>query len=110
MGQGKNFAALLAEAGGKEWEEKKEEKPAPKAEPLREADALSLSVQGKKALRPGAKGASAAMEERAAQNSDWQGNKTRISAAARNLAAGVEETVAWETRLERKKKREHPES
>lgn len=110
MSQRRNFAALLAEAGGGALEEKKEERPAPKAEPLREADALSLSVQGKKALKPGKKDAPAVLEERAEQSADWQGNRTRISAAARNLAVSVEETVAWETRLERKKKREPPES
>lgn len=110
MDQGRTFADLLAEAGAKDGDEKEEERPVPKAEPLRETDALSLSVQGKKALKRGKKGAPAPAEERAAQSADWQGNKTRISAAARDLAASVEETVAWETRLERKKKHAPPET
>lgn len=101
-----DFADLLAEAGGGVVEgRRKESSLTPEAAPLRTEDALSLSVQGRKALAPGKKRrkgeCSASTHD--IPCTDWQGNKVRLSQGARILARDIEEKVAWETRIERRR-------
>lgn len=92
------FDRLLAQAGFEAEAPPKEAAPRPKAEPLRERDALSLSVQAAKALKPG--GGKKRPDEAAkpgAESSDWQGNRARLSFEGQRLAEGAR--AAWETRL-----------
>ncbi len=101
-----NFAELLAEAGNGSSAGREEAKaPAPEAEPLRKEDALSLSVQGRKAIGKGKnKNSEKLMSEEREQSVDWQGNRVGLSRTAQELALDVEDRVAWETRLENKRK------
>lgn len=101
-----DFARLLAEAGGLE--------PVPQQEkniqnlevtPIRPADALNLSVQGKKALSSGAKPKDRVLlpEIELEKREDFQGNRIRISSTAKNFSRQLQNDVAWETRRAYKK-------
>lgn len=100
------FADFLAEAGGScEGRVQKTGGSSPEAIPIRKEDALSLSVQGRKAFIPGRdkKGGESSEREEPIRSTDWQGNKVRLSTSGCELSRDVEEKVAWETKLERKK-------
>lgn len=68
-------------------------------------DSLNISVQGRKAFRrrTGGNRQLDSFKEDVEKKEDWQGNRLRLSQAGIKLAQDVEESVAWETRLERKK-------
>ncbi len=96
-----DFARILAEANGEDY--KDEEKPLIKREPLRESDALSLSIQGKKAIKPQDRFRKViAIEAQTSKNADFQGNRICLSMTGQWLAADIRNNAVWETRKERK--------
>lgn len=105
------FAELLAEAGASPGQCAGVERlspPAPTFEPIRMDDAISLSVQGKKAILPGKdrKGKKGSGGDCEARSTDWQGNMVRFSTSGLRMARDMDENVAWETKKEKKKPRE----
>lgn len=104
MGSKENFEQLFAEARGEEISPVAPKKAAPLRELPKSSDALSLSLQGKKALgrKKAANEASKPKDFERIKSVDWQGNSSRISTQAKALAQEVEEDVAWETRLKPK--------